>query len=106
MAGISVWSVPRLKPLTSEEIDRCVEGARKLVTFEEHSIHGGLGAIVAERLAECGAARGVTLFSAGINNRFSDLCGSYDYLMDLHELSAEKLQIRLREFLGNEGRSP
>jgi transketolase len=103
--GVSVWSVPRLKPLESDEIDRCIAASRKIVTFEEHSIHGGLGAIVAERLAQCGAARGATLFSAGIDNRFSDLCGSYDYLMERHELSADKLQARLRAFLGNEDRA-
>lgn len=103
--GVSVWSVPRLKPLEPAEIDRCIAGSRKIVTFEEHSIHGGLGAIVAERLAACDAARRATLFSAGIDNRFSDLCGSYDYLMDRHGLSAEKLQTRLCAFLGNADRS-
>jgi transketolase len=102
--GVSVWSVPRLKPLARGEIDQCVAGSKKIVTFEEHSIHGGLGAIVAERLAQSGALREVTLFSAGVNNRFSDLCGSYDYLMERHELSAEKLQTRLRAFLGSEDR--
>jgi transketolase len=103
--GVSVWSVPRLRPLASEEIDRCISSSKKIVTFEEHSIHGGLGTIVAERLAQSGAARSATLFSAGVDNRFSDLCGSYDYLMDRHELSAEKLQTRLRAFLGSEAQS-
>jgi transketolase len=98
--GVSVWSIPRLKPLDSAEIDRCIDGSKKIATFEEHSIRGGLGAIVAERLAYCGSACGATLIRFGIDDRFSDLCGSYEYLMDRHGLSANKVQIYLREFLG------
>lgn len=103
--GVSVWSVPRLKPLSAAETDPCFEGSKKIVTLEEHSIYGGLGDIVAERLAELGFARGASLFSAGVDNRFSDLCGSYDYLMDRHDLSVERLLTRLRGFLGDESRS-
>jgi len=102
--GISVWSVPRLKPLEGADIDRCIAGSRKIVTFEEHSIHGGLGTIVAERVAQSRSATGARLYSAGIDNRFSDLCGSYEYLMGRHGLSAEALQASLCGFLEGEGR--
>jgi Transketolase, C-terminal subunit len=100
--GVSVWSIPRLKPLSSAETDQCFERSRKIVTLEEHSIQGGLRDILAERLAERGLTCATTLFCAGIDDRFSDLCGSYDYLMDRHNLSTQKLRARLREFLGDE----
>jgi len=103
--GISVWSFPRLKPLSAAEVDRCFARAKRIVTFEEHSIYGGLGDIVAERLAQIGSDNATMLLSAGIENRFSALCGSYDYLMDWHGLTAERLQLRLRKFLGDRGRA-
>ena len=104
--SVSVWSVSRLKPMEDAEIDVCIAGARRIVTFEEHSIHGGLGSLVAERLAHRGSPGGATLLCIGIDNRFSDLCGSYDYLMDRHGLSAQKVHNRLRGFLESESRSP
>lgn len=103
--GISVWSVPRLKPLLVAELNPCIAGSKRIVTLEEHSIHGGLGTIVAEGVAQLGSAGGTTLLRLGIENRFSDLCGSYEYLMDRHGLSADKVQIRLRGFLEGGGQS-
>lgn len=95
----TVWSVPRLKPLLEVEIDACIAACVKIVTLEEHSIYGGLGAIVAERIAQRVSPVGAKLLSLGVDDQFSDLCGSYGYLMDRHGLSPEKLQSRLRRFL-------
>ncbi|WP_116810889.1 transketolase family protein [Steroidobacter cummioxidans] len=104
--GVSVWSVPRLKPLHDMVMDVCIANARKIVTFEEHSVHGGLGSIVAELSARRGSSMRATLLSLGIDNQFSDLCGSYEYLMDWHGLSEDKLHIRLRRFLEGDDRTP
>lgn len=103
--GVSVWSVPRLKPLHDAEIDACIANARSVITLEEHSIDGGLGTIVAERVAHRNSDDGATVLRIGIENKFSDLCGSYEYLIDRHGLSADKLQIRLRRFFEEKDRS-
>ena len=35
----------------------------------------------------------------GVNDRFSELCGTYDYLLREHELDAEQLANRLRPLM-------
>jgi transketolase len=93
----SVWSVPRLKPLDAAELDRCLGSSSKVVTFEEHSIYGGLGDVIAERIAGRGA--GATLLRIGIDDRFSQLCGTYQYLIESHGLGVSKVEDDVRRFL-------
>lgn len=97
IGGVSVWSVPRLKPLDAAEIDGCLGSSAKVVTFEEHSIYGGLGAIVAERVA--GLGTGASLLRIGINDRFSELCGTYQYLIESHGLGPNKIESDVRRFI-------
>lgn len=97
VGGASVWSVPRLKPLEVAEIDGCLGSSTKVVTFEEHSIHGGLSAVVAERIA--GRGMGASLLRIGIDERFSELCGTYQYLMEWHGLGSDKVENDVRRFL-------
>jgi transketolase C-terminal domain/subunit len=47
---------------------------------------------VAERAAETGGCRVARL---GIENKFSELCGSYSYLMSCHGLGAKELKERI-----------
>lgn len=50
-----VLELCRLKPLDGGDLARAVSGARLVLSLEEHSLHGGLGSIVAEAMAEHGA---------------------------------------------------
>lgn len=97
MGDIAVWSVPRLKPLRNDELDRCLLGTEKLIVLEEHSVYGGLGSIVAERLSQMRNPPRLARF--GIEDRFSGPCGDYDFLMDWHGLSREKIKQRVDDFL-------
>ncbi len=47
-----VIDVYRLKPLNSKGIIKAIRRIKKIITFEEHTIHGGLGSIIAELLAD------------------------------------------------------
>jgi transketolase len=97
LGDIAVWSVPRLKPLLGHELDRCLFGKEKIVVLEEHSIYGGLGSIVAEHLSQIRNAP--RLLRIGVQDRFSELCGNYDFLMDWHGLSQEKARGKIESFL-------
>jgi transketolase len=50
--GAAVWSVPTIKPLNAEQVVAAAAGLRTVITLEEHSVLGGLGAAVAEILSE------------------------------------------------------
>lgn len=91
-----VVSAPCLKPFPAAMLRELAKGREAIVTFEEHSIHGGLGGAVAETLM--GHYLG-TFVRVGINDRFSELCGNYPYLMESHGLAPAAVERQIREAL-------
>ncbi len=91
-----VVSVPCIKPFPAEQLRALAKGREAIVTFEEHSIHGGLGGVVAETLM--GQYLG-TFVRVGIDDQFSTQCGNYAYLMESHGLSPDAVERQIREAL-------
>lgn len=56
--GINVegWGIPSIRPLNMEPIRTSVKNTGAIITVEAHSIHGGLGSLVAEFLSDEGMA--------------------------------------------------
>lgn len=94
LAGAEVWSVPTLKPLNADQLADIASGTRTIVTLEEHSVLGGLGAAVCEILSERAPTRVVRI---GVDDRFSKLCGTYDYLLREHRLDDAAIMTRILE---------
>jgi transketolase len=91
-----VWSVPSLKPINAAQVQDICRQSRVLVTLEEHSIHGGLGSLIAE-ISSANAPRPV--LRIGVPDRFSSHCGSYEYLLAEHGLDAASVQRRIEDFI-------
>ncbi|MCX7178181.1 MAG: transketolase [Proteobacteria bacterium] len=91
----AVWSVPSIKPLASEAIVQIARQSRGLVVLEEHSTLGGLGSLIAEIVAEHHPVR---VLRIGVNDRFSEHCGTYEYLLREHGLDAEVVSQRIASF--------
>lgn len=94
--GSSVWSAPSLKPLNAEQVVAICRDHRAIVTLEEHSIYGGLGAAIAEissTYAPCWVGR------VGIQDRFAQYAGSYEYLRSEHGLDAATISRQVDEFI-------
>ncbi len=91
--GISagIFSIPCIKPIDKEGIISLSKSCKMLVTMEEHQIEGGLGGTVAEVISGIPDTHSV-LYRAGLNNEFSDVTGSQEYLRSFYNLSAETLQ--------------
>ena len=87
---LSVWSAPVLKPLVMEDVCAAAVDTNGLITLEEHSVLGGLGAAVAEILSLYHPTR---LLRIGVADRFSTYCGTHDYLLKEHGLD----QVTVRE---------
>lgn len=98
LAGAEVWSVPTIKPLNADQLAGIASGTRTIVTMEEHSVLGGLGAAVCEILSERSPTRVVRI---GVDDRFSQLCGTYDYLLREHRLDDAAIMTRILETLEN-----
>lgn len=88
----SVWSAPTIKPINSIQIQGLAKEGNIIVVFEEHVTTGGLGSTVAEIASDIGGCRVIRL---GISDRFSQKCGSYEYLLKEHGIDPISLQEKL-----------
>jgi transketolase len=97
--GISLTHlhVSTLKPFTDPQILEAVEAARMgVVTLENHSVLGGLGTAVAERMAESGMAR--RLIRLGLQDEYAH-GASLPYLMKEYGLDAMALVRAVEQLL-------
>lgn len=79
--GVSVLSLPTIKPLDEEGIVRFVEeSGGKIVTVEEHQIRGGMGSAVAEALAK---KRPTPIEFIGVDDKFGQ-SGTPDELIEYY----------------------
>jgi transketolase len=88
----TVVHVPCLKPLDEAALLSALDGQHLVVTVEEHTIHGGLGGLVAEVLTAAGAAPRVERI--GVQDVWGESAGN-DYMLTKHGLSAELVADRV-----------
>jgi transketolase len=100
LKGAGVWSVPFIKPIDEAQIAQICRSSRVVITLEEHSVHGGLGSLVAEISSSMAPVRVLRL---GVNDRFSAHCGTYDYLLHEHGLDRPALEAKIQSFLESVG---
>lgn len=91
-----VWSAPCIKPMDSAKLTDISRRVDCIITLEEHSVLNGLGSAVAEQIAE---VRPVPLCRIGINDKFSSLCGTYEYLIEEHGLTPAAIGKKISGFL-------
>ena len=92
---LAVWSAPMLKPLSRDDVCAAARATAGLVTLEEHSVFGGLGAAVAEITSEHQPTR---VLRIGVPDRFSEHCGTYAYLLREHGLDLNEVRARVARF--------
>ena len=89
---LSAWSAPILKPLLPDDVRTAAAETDGLVTIEEHSVLGGLGAAVAEITSEFHPTR---VLRIGVQDRFSEHCGTHAYLLREHGLDIDTVRERI-----------
>jgi transketolase len=103
-SGISagVIHVPSLKPVDADAIVEATGPVGLVVTTEEHTIHGGLGGLVAEILGERLPRRIVRI---GIADTWGESAPNA-FLLERHGLSAERVAERIAREVAEPGRHP
>lgn len=96
LRDISVYSVPRIKPFNENLLIKTLSKKRAVVCFEEHSIYGGFGGMIAELVTNY---MPVKILRIGVNDRFSEKCGSYQYLLKEHGLDFAAVLNQVQKFL-------
>ena len=97
--SVPVWSAPSLKPIDAEQVATICATHRTIAVLEEHSIHAGLGGLISEIATERAPTR---VLRIGVRDRFSQYCGSYDYLLREHGLDRSSICRQLRDFLAGQ----
>ncbi|MDT8273042.1 MAG: transketolase C-terminal domain-containing protein [Desulfomonilia bacterium] len=99
--GISarVINMHTIKPLDTEAVLRAVNETRRIITFEDHTIYGGLGSAVAEVIAESGKACAFT--RVGIPDCYS-VVGYPEDLYNFYKLDADGIVEKVREVMGRD----
>ncbi len=81
-----------IKPFDKELFLNEIEGKKYVVTFENHSIYGGLGSTVAEIMAENGL--GIPLIRLGVDEKFGQV-GTAAWLQKEYNLTSQDLYERI-----------
>jgi transketolase len=90
---VGVVNVHTIKPLDIDRVLRTATGAKAVVTAEDHQIIGGLGAAIAEALAEAGLSR--RLLRIGLRDTFGE-SGSPEELLAKHKMDARGIAEQVR----------
>jgi transketolase len=88
--GVSVdlLEVSTIKPIDTEALVNSARKTGKVLTVEEHTIHGGLGSAVAEVLSQRAPTR---MSLIGIEDKFTE-SGAYDALLRKYGISVDRIE--------------
>lgn len=92
---VGVTSFPTVKPIDMKYIKDMATSSKIIITLEEHNIIGGLGGAVSEIVAEM-PNRTARIVRFGIDDHFSSVVGSQDYMRECNNLSAHKIAERIK----------
>lgn len=98
--GVRLCNVACLKPFPEEELLENLSWYPKVITVEEHNIHGGLGSIIAEVAAYHG--RHIRVFPIGLNDRFAEGYGTQESVRKRNSLDAQSIYGVIREAVAHE----
>ena len=95
--GISarVLHIGAIKPLCAESLRKALGGVRGIITCEEHTVLGGLGSAVAEKLCEAP----LPMRMVGIADRYGQSAVCYEELLDHYGLTKEAVAKAAEELL-------
>jgi transketolase len=94
--GAAVWSAPFIKPINVAQVAAICKQSSAVVVLEEHSVLGGLGSVITEIACEHAPVR---ILRIGVQDRFSQHCVSYEYLLKEHGLDRPAIARRMHDFI-------
>lgn len=91
--SVKVVNIATIKPLNPEKIRALAKGAKAVITAEEHSVVGGLGAVILSALAKSG----IPVEMIGMNDTFGCSAHSYDELLEYFDFTDEAVAQRIEK---------
>jgi transketolase len=90
-----LYSIYQMKPVSTQALLNIIKDAEFVITMEEHSVYGGLGSLIAEITSSFNPKR---VLRIGIEDCFTEKCGTYEYVMKEHGLDQTSLIKKIKEF--------
>jgi transketolase len=97
--SVRVLDMHTIKPIDREAILRAVEETRRIVTFEDHNVIGGLGTAVADVIAESG--KGCAFQKVGIPDEFT-IIGYPEDVQNYYKIDTDGIIEKVREVMGRD----
>jgi transketolase len=86
--SVKIINASTIKPIVAAEIAELVKGVKAVVTAEEHTVIGGLGATVSRALQGLVT---VPITYVGVQDKFGTSAHSYDELLELYGLTEKEI---------------
>ena len=97
--SVRVLNLHTIKPIDKEAILAAVEETRRIVTFEDHNVIGGLGTAVADVIAESG--KGCAFSKVGIPDEYS-MIGYPEDIQHHYKVDTDGVLERVRAIMGRD----
>lgn len=97
--SVRVLNVHTIKPIDRDAIMKAVAETRRIVTFEDHNVHGGLGSAVADVIAESG--KGCAFEKVGIPDCYCEV-GYPEDLYSHYQLDTDGIIGKVRAVMGKD----
>ena len=94
---MDLLEVSTIKPIDAEALVISARKTGRVLTVEEHTIHGGLGSAVAEVLSQHAPAR---MSMIGIEDKFTE-SGAYDALLRKYGISVDRIESEAMRLLAS-----
>ena len=95
----AVINVHTLKPIEKKYIIEKVKNHKKIMTIEEHSLEGGLGATINQCLIG-NISNDQKILNLGLPDDYS-ISGEYSYILEKYSLSKNGIKKKIIDFLDN-----
>lgn len=93
---LGLISCPSLKPINKKQVIELCSKHDALITLEEHSVLGGLGSILSEIAV---TLSNLNVYKIGVQDKFSEHCGSYEYLLKEHGIDFDSIKVLIKKYL-------
>lgn len=97
--SVRVLNMHTIKPLDRDAVLSAITETRRIVTFEDHNVHGGLGSAVAEVIAESG--KGCAFERVGIPDCYC-VVGYPEDLHSYYKFDTDGIIEKVREVMGKD----
>ncbi len=98
----AVLHMPTIKPFDRELVVDMAAKVRGIVTIEEAFVHGGLGSVVSEVVADARYSKPKPILRIGIPDVFPDKYGSQSQLLAYYGITTERVVDAAKRLIGNE----